>query len=256
MSNDKRDRNAGFSRLSDLAYSKLRYAISEGQIGAGERLVELELCKTLKMGRSPIHDALLRLTGDGLVESVPNAGFHVRHLTWEDIEMAYEIRAALECLALRLACRRGFSDMRLAELERACDLHREAVRRRDTRAAAHADFHFHRGIIALANSARLETAIRSSHIQFFTWSRSVPAGDYLTVSEPVVDEHQKIVELLKQRKGDEAEKALSHHISGVAHERLKKLARSTNLNQMLRGVSVLGDFAQPASGDSTGAMSQ
>jgi DNA-binding GntR family transcriptional regulator len=186
------------------------------------------------------------LQRDGLVESVPNAGFHVRPLTWEDIEMAYEIRAALECLSVRLACRRGFSEMRLAELEHSCEIHREAVRRKDTRAAAHADFHFHRAIIALANSARLETAIRSSHLQFFTWSRSVPADDYLRVSEPVLDEHQEIVELLKQRKGDQAEKALFHHIAGVAHERLKELARSTNLNQMLRGVSVLGEFIPPS----------
>src|SRR5262245_47572346 len=109
------------ARLSDVAYSKLRYSITEGQLLPGARLVELELCRSLKMGRTPIREALLRLEGDGLIESVPNAGFSVKYITLEDIDETYKIRAALECLAVRLAIERGFPDAKLDQMEQMCD---------------------------------------------------------------------------------------------------------------------------------------
>jgi GntR family transcriptional regulator of vanillate catabolism len=236
----------GVHRLSDLAYSKLRYAISEGQLAAGTRLVELELTRTFKMGRTPIHDALVRLVGDGLVESVPNAGFFVRHLTLEDVEMNYEIRAALECLAARVACRHGFSDMKLIEMEHACELMALAHSKRDPRASAQADYRFHQALIALANSPRLEAAIRASHMLFLTWSRSVPSDTYLKINAEVLEEHRQIVEALRQRNSAEAERLLQK--SFLNNEgRLKEHARSVAMSEALPKVSVLGEFGQDAS---------
>jgi len=232
---------AGVHRLSDLAYSKLRYAISEGQLAAGTRLVELELTRTVKMGRTPIHDALVRLVGDGLVESVPNAGFFVRHLTLEDVEMNYEIRAALECLAVRVACRHGFSDMKLIELEHACELMAEAHANKDPRASAQADYHFHQALIALANSPRLEAAIRASHMLFLTWSRSVPTETYLKINAEVLEEHRRIVEALRQRNSTEAELLLQEGFLNN-EGRLKKHARSGVLRDAVSKVRVLGEL--------------
>jgi GntR family transcriptional regulator of vanillate catabolism len=236
-------RAAGVHRLSDLAYNRLRYMISEGQIAAGTRLVELELTRTLKMGRTPIHDALVRLVGDGLVESVPNAGFFVRHLTLDDVEINYEIRAALEGLAVRVACRRGFSDLMLIELERACDMMAQAHANKNPRASAQADFHFHQALIALAGSPRLEAAIRASHMLFLTWSRSMPSETYLTINAEVLEEHRRIVEALRQRNAAEAERILYDSFVGNK-ARLQAQARSATGNQALRKLSVLGEFGQ------------
>jgi len=236
---------AGVHRLSDLAYNKLRYAISEGQIAAGTRLIELELTRTLNMGRTPIHDALVRLVGDGLVESVPNAGFFVRHLTLEDIEMNNEIRAALEGLAVRVACRRGFSDMQLIEMEHACDLMAQAHENKDPRGSAQADFRFHQALIALANNPRLDAAIRASHMLFLTWSRSVPAETYLKLNTGVLAEHRQIVEALRQRNAAEAERLLQRSFDNK--ERLAEQVRSTKMSQALRKVSVLGEFGHEIS---------
>ena len=236
---------SGLGRLSDQAYIKLRYAVTEGQLPAGTRLVELELSRNLKMGRTPIHDALLRLVGDGLVESVPNGGFFVRHLTLEDVEMNYEIRAALECLAVRVACRQGFSDMKLIELEHACEMMAQAHENKDPRASAQADFHFHQALMALANSPRLEATIRASHMLFLTWSRSVPAETYLKVNAEVLEEHRKIVEALRQRNAAEAERLLQDSLVGN-EARLRVQARSSTMSEVLRKVSVLGEFGRDA----------
>jgi len=231
------------NRLSDQAYGELRHAITEGQIPAGARLVELELAKRLKVGRTPLHDALLRLAGDGLVESVPNAGFFVRQLTLEDVEMAYEIRRALEGLAVRLACQRGFSDLRLHAVEEACETHAEAIAARKPWETAHADFQFHQTILALASSPQLESTIRRSHMTFFTWSRSLPPEVYLRLNEAVVGEHRQLVEALRRRDAAAAEKVLEHHFLGARQQRLREFARYAKPADTLRKVRVLGAFA-------------
>jgi len=232
------------SRRSDVAYSKLRHAILEGQLAAGTRLVELELSKSLQMGRTPIHDALLRLMGDGLVDSVPNAGFFVRHLTLEDIEIAYEVRFALESVAVRLACRHGFSEVKLDEMESVCDLYEECMRKGDPRGCARADFHFHQLLILLANSPRLESIIRSSHLQFFTWSRSIPSDTYLKTSEDVAREHRRLIELLRKREAVEAERFLSQDLSASARERVREFSRATKQAEMLRRMNIVGELGQ------------
>lgn len=241
----KHERSGGYRRLSDLAYSKLRYAISEGQISAGSRLVELELCKTLKVGRTPIHDALLRLAGDGLVESVPGAGFFVRNLTLEDIVMAYEIRAALECLALRIAGQHGFSDMKLIELERQCDRMDQANREGDVRGVAEADFLFHQNLIALAGSPQLENAIRGSHLQFLTWSRSMGAEHYLDESRGLGDEHRAIVHQLRARNITEAQRLLGHQIQHGVDRRVREIQSTPQGGSMVRNLKSMGEFLQP-----------
>lgn len=246
-----KEQNGGYRRLSDLAYSKLRYAISEGQITAGTRLVELELCKTLKVGRTPIHDALLRLAGDGLVESVPGAGFFVRHLTLEDIVMSYEIRIALESLAIRIAGQHGFSDMKLMELERQCNLMDEATRAGDIRAVAQADFHFHQLIIALAGSPQLENAIRSSHLQFLTWSRSMDAGRYLEESRSMGEQHRAIVNHLRARNTAEAGRLLAQQVRLGLDRRMQEIRASSQGGSVVENPKILGEFLDPKNSESS-----
>src|ERR1041385_246028 len=156
------------TRRSEDAYAKLRYAILEGQIEPGTRLTELTLCRNLSMSRVPIREALIRLEAEGLIERIPGGGFKAQTFSLEEIEEATELRAELECFAVRLACRRGFSDLKLVEMEHLADLIERAEQRREYRTSGRADLEFHQRLIALANSSRLNAAIRGAHLQLFT----------------------------------------------------------------------------------------
>src|ERR1043166_7641124 len=200
------------SRLSDVAYSKLRYCITEGQFPPGTRLVELELCRSLTMGRTPIREALLRLEGDGLIESVPNAGFSVKYITVEDIEETYKIRASLECLAVRLALERGFSEGKLDEMEDMCDLMEKAGRDGDEQTTSRADLEFHRILISLARSSRLETIIRNSHLMIIGWSRAFTEKARCADAVREAQQHRRIIDQLRRRNTEGATKLLSASI--------------------------------------------
>ncbi len=68
-----------------------------------QRLSDVVLAEKLGVSRTPVRQALERLVQDGLVRSDPRRGFWVRTFTAQDIHEIYDLRGALEVLALRLA---------------------------------------------------------------------------------------------------------------------------------------------------------
>ena len=83
--------------------ARLREDIIEGHYAAGDRLIEKNLEATYGVSRTVVREALRQLESEQLVEIVPNVGPKVRGLTYEDVVNLYQVRAALESAACRLA---------------------------------------------------------------------------------------------------------------------------------------------------------
>ena len=98
------------------ALLSLRELILSGELKSGERLSELTLVERLGVSRTPVRAALMRLSEEGLVASMPAGGFSVRAFTEADVFDAIEIRGTLEGLAVRFAAERGVSAAQIAAL--------------------------------------------------------------------------------------------------------------------------------------------
>ncbi|MBC7077623.1 MAG: GntR family transcriptional regulator, partial [Synergistales bacterium] len=90
--------------LRQIVYQKIRDAIVTGLIKPGEKLSEVELADKLAVSRTPVREAIRQLTQSGLVELIPRKGAYVRKLTAEDISDFYDVRLALELLAIERLC--------------------------------------------------------------------------------------------------------------------------------------------------------
>jgi DNA-binding GntR family transcriptional regulator len=101
---------------SDFAYAQLRAAILDGQLRPGERLVEGEIAQKLNISRTPVHEAILRLIGEGLLVQVPGRGLFVPEYPLERVREILEVRAGLEAYAARLAAP-NMTRVHLEELE-------------------------------------------------------------------------------------------------------------------------------------------
>src|SRR3984893_7657787 len=90
----------------DYAYEEIWKRVI--MIGGSEeqRLSDVTLSEQLGMSRTPVRQALERLVQEGLVRSDPRRGFWTRTFTTQDIHEIYDLRGALEVLALRLAAPR------------------------------------------------------------------------------------------------------------------------------------------------------
>jgi DNA-binding GntR family transcriptional regulator len=84
-------------------YEKIRMAILTGEIQAGERLVELDLAAKVQSSRTPVREALQKIASEGLIYSIPRAGYIVDEISETDLEEIFEARIAIEQAAARLA---------------------------------------------------------------------------------------------------------------------------------------------------------
>jgi DNA-binding GntR family transcriptional regulator len=94
-------------RASDRAYRALLAEIVDGTLAPGTVLGEVEQSTRLGVSRTPIREALSRLTADGLVAPQAGRGLIVTEVSLDNISELYEFRGALEEQAARLAAERG-----------------------------------------------------------------------------------------------------------------------------------------------------
>jgi DNA-binding GntR family transcriptional regulator len=93
-------------RASDKAYAALRDDIIEWRLAPGTVLAEVEQSERLGVSRTPLREALGRLTAEGLT-TAGGRGVVVTDISLEDIDELFELRETLEGRAAALAARRG-----------------------------------------------------------------------------------------------------------------------------------------------------
>lgn len=103
--------------LSDKAYFYLRDLIVSGEVKGGELLTEKKIGEKLNMSRTPVNRALTRLEQEGYVKSVDGVGNIVRELSVKDLADIYELRIALEKIAIKSSIN-NISDLEICSLEK------------------------------------------------------------------------------------------------------------------------------------------
>jgi len=82
--------------LQIRAYESLKQMILEGQFTAGEIYSETKTSKELGLSRTPMRDAIQRLSQEGYIDVIPSKGFMLHEMTRRDLEDTYQVRCALE----------------------------------------------------------------------------------------------------------------------------------------------------------------
>lgn len=139
--------------VRDGVYEHLRRAVLDGEILPGERLGEAELGQKLGVSRTPIREAMMRLTQDGLLVSEANKGVRVRTVTAHEARDTYAVREELDGLAAALAAAHHTPADALA-LRGALDT-LNAAHGQDYRTQTLLDLAFHRVITHAAHNATL-----------------------------------------------------------------------------------------------------
>lgn len=89
--------------MEEIVYKTLKDAILQRLLAPGTQLVELTISEKLHTSRTPVRNAMKKLAADGIINIIPNKGAFVISPSLDDIMQAYEIRAELECVAMRLS---------------------------------------------------------------------------------------------------------------------------------------------------------
>jgi DNA-binding GntR family transcriptional regulator len=186
--------------LVDEAYGGMRRRILDNHWPPGWQAMEQEVALQLGMSRTPVREALIRLSKEGLVEVIPRRGMRVLPVSPNDMREIYEILTALESMAAELLAARQPSDAELKPLVTATTAMEKALAKGDLDAWAAADELFHQRLVVMAGNKMLTDVIMSY------WDRAHRARMFTLRLRPApvnsTKEHTALVERL--REGDSA----------------------------------------------------
>src|SRR4051795_5578940 len=76
----------------DYVLDHLRTGVMQGRYAPGQRLIEADLTRDLRVSRGPLREAFRRLSAEGILEMVPHRGALVRRLTMREMKEFFQIR--------------------------------------------------------------------------------------------------------------------------------------------------------------------
>ncbi len=223
----------GHRTLAEKAFASLHQAIITGEVGPGERLPIEELAETLEMSPMPIREALRRLDAAGLVEHVPHRGARVRDLSIDDLREVYEVRLALEPLAITHAAER-FTDADAAAAGAALARHVRAYRKGTAHEAfaAHTEFHF--ALYQAARSRWLMRLITPLWESSERYRLALPPR-YRRALEERRAEHERILQACVDRDPEAAARELHDHLARTANRVGARMGADTDLFALADG---------------------
>lgn len=198
-----------YKPLRDVVFENLRTAILEGDLKAGQRLMEVQLAEQLGVSRTPIREAIRKLELEGLVVMLPRKGAYVANMSFKDLIDVLEIRSSLEGLAASLAAER-LREEDISDLERVAKEFEKSVREADIDNVLKKDVEFHEKIFLMANNKKLYQLITSLWEQVHRF-RVTYVSNY-DASLSLVDEHNRILEAIKSGDCELAKKYATEHI--------------------------------------------
>lgn len=132
--------------------------ITEGRLPPGAKVSDSAVAADLEVSRNTVREAFRLLAHDGLLVHEFNRGVFVPLVTSADVRDVYRLRRVIEPGVVRSLTPQDVH--RLGPLERAVVEARTASLRRDWPRVGTANMHFHRSLVSLAGSPRLDVMMR------------------------------------------------------------------------------------------------
>jgi DNA-binding GntR family transcriptional regulator len=195
--------------------------VFQGRLRAGQHLVTRELAERYGVSHTPIREALISLSGIGVVDLLPNRGAVVRRVTARDIYEICQVRRALECEAVREAC--GRADpiaLRSLSLELRTQTEADPADPRFVHLARDTDNRLHDLVAASCGNGFLAAELTRLKFLFracrdVAWEHDEAHHDLARVVEEA-HEHLAVVDALLAGRKQDAVKAMARHINAGA----------------------------------------
>ena len=204
--------------LVEQAYQEIRSRILDNLWPPGYQALEQEVALALGMSRTPVHEALIRLHQEGLIELAQRRGMRVLPVSPKDMREIYEILTALECMAAEILGLRRPSQRELLPLVEATQAMEKALSRDDLDAWAKADETFHHALVELAGNTLLLDAVMGF------WDRAHRARMFTLRLRPKpinsTQEHMQLVDMLAAGDGVGAAQVNRAHRERASRELL------------------------------------
>jgi DNA-binding GntR family transcriptional regulator len=193
-------------------YDRLRDMIAAMSLEPGLALSEKTLAVEMRVSRTPVREALIRLSEEGLVDIYPQFGSFVAPIRMSAVLHAQFVRGALECALARAAAERGDRGS-IAAVESIIVEQEKAVRTTDDAAFFELDERMHEALAIAAGQGSVWPIVQQSKIHLDRVRRLLLPAD-LKVRH-LVGEHARILDAIVAGDAAGAADAMRRHLDGL-----------------------------------------
>ena len=193
----------------------LREQLAEGLLPPGSRLPEEAIGEALGVSRNTVREAFVELAGERLVVRHPNRGVFVARMSADDVRDVYRVRQAIEVAAVQ----GGGSETDVRAVRRAVTEGRQALEAQDWLALGSANQHFHRALVALAGSRRLDTLMTQILVEMRLFFQAATTGGQF--HGQFVPDNERVCALLEAGDFSAAADALREYLDRAERELLR-----------------------------------
>lgn len=201
------------STLKDQAYESLKEQIMDAEPGTVFSV--RKSAKDLGLSYTPVREALVKLQNEGLLEVSSSAGFSVPKIDMKTIQNISQSRQCVEQFVLPKIIDQIEEDDILV-LRSLIVKQNRAMEKKDISAYTEVDAQFHIYLIDLLRNKQLSDFYRSVRSQYRVGSRKIVKEH----SSLPIEEHEKFLKLVEEKKYEEALECMYQHTS-AAVERMK-----------------------------------
>ena len=198
----------------EYALRVIRENIVNLELAPGSMISEQDIANELNLSRTPVHEAMQELSSTKIIEILPQRGSHVSLIDMALVDEAVFARATIESAITQMACKQA-TEKDIQELEENVTLQRFYYEKNNPDKIMELDNAFHEMMYKITNKMQCHymvklmsihnDRIRELHLHSFT-------------PERVIQEHQEILDAIKQRDCEAAKKAIDKHLSRKYHQ--------------------------------------
>ena len=208
--------------LKEQIVDSIKEAIAVGELKPGEKICETKLAEDLGISRTPLREAIQILESEGFLKVIPRRGAVVSEYSKKDIKDIYEIKAALEGLAARLATK-NMSDAAIEKLEEINDQLKSMTLSGEKTVGRFFKIHnqFHDVFLKASNNDRLYqlNCQLMGPFKRFRLSSLAIGGRF----SEAVKTHEEIIKVFRVRDAKKAEELVTKNVLDGGVALLKKL---------------------------------
>lgn len=196
--------------LADQAYKAIRSRILNGDMALGEFVREQDVSAALGVSRTPVREALGRLSSEGFLERIPHRGFRVPEEPLDTLLELYPIVSALELLAGRLA----LPQLTSSDIETLKSINAElatSIESGDVRRRIEVNNRFHHFISERSGSSRLcdlldDLRSQVSRLEYWYYSQQ-------NRTEESIAQHDELIRAIEAGQHDRALELIESNMS-------------------------------------------
>ncbi len=214
--------------LRERVTASIRNAILDGRLEPGQKLVERELCSALDISRTLLREVLPQLQAEGLIKSVAHKGPSVASIQADEVMEIYQVRLALESLAVREFTRNA-SDQQVLDLREQLSALKRPEAAANLRNLLLAKAGFYSVLLEGCGNRVINQTLKQLNNRMVLYKRlslSVPGRLVETISEL-----EALVTAIEARDPDRAAKLCDIHILNSQKNVLRQLADESEAAQ-------------------------